>query len=365
MKNPSQDIYGTRRKADQDSLTDGDHAELLSRPWTDAVRRERRSMGVLALVVILIVCLVSAVVVQQYLLIVRRPSDKDLVHTRVNKPAPTSTLDLNAEIQAQSIIDELAESQVLKIPEAGDLPFNAQWVKQAAYHLVQADKAAREERLDDALDDYGKVRHIFPQIAGVERQIGLIQLRKKDYTAAAATFEKCAVEEEMTFGLANNLGVAYLALENFPKAEQNFLEASRLNPSYPLAYFNLATLYLRTSKPDKAAEYFEQYLNLKPDDLAAAQTYAMLLVQVKQWQKAATMLEQISKLQPDVAPVHFRLAEALAHSSNRAAAIAALKRATGLVDPRKALTWMSRPEFDLLRNEPGFQQLLDDLGTAD
>ena len=43
----------------------------------------------------------------------------------------------------------------------------------------------------------------------------------------------------------------------------------------------------------------------------------------------------------------------------------ALRRATQLVDPRQALAWMSRPEFDLLRGETAFRDLLTELGTAD
>jgi len=366
MRNTSQDIYGTdRKKPEGEPGDDVDPAGLLSKPWFDAVRRERRSTVVLVSVALIMTLLVAAVVVQQYLLLARRPSDRDAVWTRVSKLPPSSVLDLNAESEAQTIVDELTEAKVLKVPDSGNMPFNAQWVKQAAYHVVQAEKASREERLDDALDEYAKAHLIFPQLGGVERQIGLIHLRQKDYTAAAAMFEKCAAEEEMTFGLANNLGVAYLAIENHKKAEQMFLEAVRLNPKYPLAYFNLATLYIRTGDLVKAGEYFDRYLGIRPDDLTAAQTYAKVLIDLKQWDKAATLLGQISRLVPDVAPVQFRLAEALSHTSDRAASIKALRHATGLVDPRKALGWMSRPEFNLLRNDPDFQQLLDQLGAAE
>jgi superkiller protein 3 len=168
----------------------------------------------------------------------------------------------------------------------------------------------------------------------------------------------------MTYGLANNLGVSYLALEDFKKAEVSFLMATQLNPQYALAYFNLATLYLRTGDADKAAGFFEKYLQFKPDDIAAAQTYAMVLVQLKQWDHAAGLLQQIAQFAPDVAPIHFRLAEALSHTTHRDAAIHSLKRAISLVDPRLALAWMSRPEYNLLRNEPEFGQLLNDLSSV-
>lgn len=365
-KNPTQDIYGTdRRKRHEQPFSNGAQNIPLAQPWMDAMRQRRRSSFFLALIVLVVTALVGTVAVQQYLLSTRRTTGKWVVRPPPGKAGATSPLDLNADPQTQFLMDELTELPVLSIPEKGDMPLNIQWVKQAAYHLMQAEKASKEERLDQALEAYQKTLLIFPQLQGVHRSMGLIYLRQKDYPSAASMFEKVTTEEEMTFGLANNLGVAYLALEDFKKAEENFLLATRLNPRYALAYFNLATLYLRSGDMAKSASHFEKYIELRPDDISAAQTYAMVLVQLKQWDRAVTLLDQIARVAPDVAPIHFRLAEALAHTGNREAALQSLRRATSLVDARKALAWMSRPEFDPLRNDVGFRHLLNELGAAE
>ncbi|MFH0954324.1 MAG: tetratricopeptide repeat protein [Verrucomicrobiota bacterium] len=364
MKNVSQDIYGTdRRKPEFEPASDMERAELLNRPWADAVQRQRRSTLILTLVSALIIVLVGTVAIQQYLLLNRRSPARDVPQPTPRKLVSPTTLELDA--QTQFLMDELTEQQAMAIPEKGDMPLNSTWVKQAAYHLLQADKASREEQFADALTAYREALLIFPALKGVQRQMGLIQLRMKDYKAAAESFEKVLTQEEPTFGVANNLGVSYLALETYNKAEANFLLASKLNPQYPLAYFNLATLYVRTGDLARASTYFGKYLMLRPDDVDAAQTYAMVLLQLKQWDRAVTLLDQIGRAAPDVAPIQFRLAEALSHTDKRAAALDALKRGATLVDPRKALAWMSQPEFDLLRNDPGFRQLRDELGASD
>jgi Flp pilus assembly protein TadD len=362
MKKTSQDIYGTNRKKEEvDPLSDQDRYDLLQKPWLDARRQHRRATITLTIVVFVILALIATVVVQQYFL-TKQSTGKGTTSKAVpEKTIMSSSFNVNTDTQTQFMMDELSELKNITLPEKGDMPLNTQWIKQAAYYLIQAEKAAREERFDDAIDSYGKALLIYPKLQGAHRQLGLAYLRKKDYQNAAPEFEKASAEEAMTYGLANNLGVSYLALEDYKKAENSFLMATQLNPQYALAYFNLATLYLRTGDPTKAAGFFEKYLSYKPEDVAAAQTYAMVLVQLKRWDQAAGLLQQIATFAPDVAPIHFRLAEALSHTTHRDAAIESLKRAVSLVDPRQALAWMSRPEYDLLRNEPGFRELLNDL----
>lgn len=363
MKNPSQDIYGTdRRKPEFKAASDMERVELLSKPYTDAVRRQRRATLLLSAVSILIVLLVGTVAVQQYFLLNQRAYGPGL-----NRPSVRRSVDAPTELtpQAQFLADELAAEQPLTIPEKGDLPLNATWVKQAAYYILQAEKATAEDRSDDALAAYGKALLIFPALKGAYRQMGLIHLRMKNYRTAAEMFENVLAQEEATFGVVNNLGVAYLQLEDNQKAEQNFLRAIQLNPQYPLPHFNLATLYRRARENEKAATHFEKYLSLRGDDVEAAQTYAALLLDLQRWERAVTLLQGISRAAPDVPPIQFQLAQALSHTPNRAAAMDALRRGATLVDPRKALAWMSKPELDLLRSDPGFQQLRDELGAAD
>jgi len=272
---------------------------------------------------------------------------------------------LRFEMDAQSMY--LLEDLLPPAPseESENMSLSASALKQASYHLVRAEKADKQDRTEEALESYRKVVRIFPHILGVQRQIGMLAIRVKDYALAAEALEKASREASMTFSMANNLGVAYMGMENFDKAEAAFKTAVQLNPDYAMAYFNLATLYLRRGKPDAASPFLEKYLILQPGDTMAGQTYALTLIQLEQWDRAAALLQQIARAAPDVAPIHFRLAQALSHGPSPEPAIEALKRAVNLVDPKQALAWLSRPEFNLLRDEAGFQQILQELGVQD
>jgi len=364
MKNVSQDIYGTDRKErGKTILTENNRANIYTKPYLDAMRRRQRSTIVLAVIVIICILIISALIVRYDLQLTKKNTGRWSVKSSTFDKY--KTFDVQMDSQTQFLMDELTEKKITSIPDGGDMPLTAPWVKQAAYYIIQAEKDERDERFDDALENYHKAKVIFPDLKGIHRKIGLIYLRRKEYENAEKAFEKVKLEEDLTFGLANNLGVSYLSMEQYDKAEKNFLLAIKLNPQYPLAYFNLATLYLRTKELEKSADFFQRYLALKADDISAAQTYAMILIELEQWDRAITLLKAITRAAPDVAPLYFRLAEALSHTSDHAGAVEALRRGAALMDPRKALAWMSRPEFDELRNDSAFQNLLTELGSAD
>ena len=234
MKKMSQDIYGTiRKKTEVDALSERDRYHLQHKPWVDARRSHRRATITLTLVVFVILSLIATVVVQQYLL-AKRPRGKWASKIIPEKSAASSSFNATPDIQTQFMIDELTELKNVTLPEKGDMPLNTQWIKQAAYQLIRAEKATREGQFDEAVDSYQKALLIYPKLQGAHRQLGLAYLHKKDYRNAVQEFEKAKEEESMTYGLANNLGVSYLALEDYKKAEVSFLMATQINPQYAL-----------------------------------------------------------------------------------------------------------------------------------
>jgi len=65
-----------------------------------------------------------------------------------------------------------------------------------------------------------------------------------------------------------------------------------------------------------------------------------------------------------VAPVYFLLAQVQIQNGQQDQALAALQRGIQLVDPDLALAWMSRKEFNALRDSSGFRTLIDELEIA-
>ncbi|MBU1692515.1 MAG: tetratricopeptide repeat protein [Verrucomicrobia bacterium] len=329
--------------------------------WTDTQRQLRRQTMLFVLTVVVSGFLIVFITTYYYLQI--SEARQNVRPVRQTLERASSPLRFEVDAQTMYLLEELPVPSGKEASE--DLPLSVSAIRQATYYLVSAEKAAKQDRNEDALTSYQKVARIFPDILEVQGRIGLLSIRLKQYAVAAEAFEKASREGPMTSSMANNLGVAYLGMEDFEKAEAAFKTATRINPHYAMAYFNIATLYLRRGQPDKASQFFEEYMTLQPSDTMAGQTYALILIQLEQWDHAATLLRQIARVAPDVAPIHFRLAQALSHGPDREAAVEALKRAIVLVDPKQALSWMSRPEFNLLRNDPAFEEILLELGAQD
>ncbi len=261
------------------------------------------------------------------------------------------------------LIDPLKQIKVMDVPDKpADLTVD--WVKQAVYHLLEGEKAAQDGRYAVALEELRKTRKIFPQIKGLSRIEGLIFLTEKNYTGAVHAFELALQEESASFGLINNLAIAYIGLNDMPKAEARLLDVIKLQTNYAFAYFNLATVRQKQNDLPKAAEYLGIYTSMRPGDHTAGENYALMLIQLGQWEKAAAVLDELGDAMPSSPVIQFRLAQSLSHvNGKRIQALDTLEHAVSLVDSRKALAWLARSDFDLLRTEERFKKLSDQLAT--
>jgi len=361
---PSHNIYETRRK----SQAAGEFLPAnVSKEGMDAFLREmmqqhRRQTIALYLVTALAVLLLAGMIAFW------------LAHSRAAPPAPPAEATTNLAEQSYTLpqgetpplyqIDPLKQIKPQALPTNGAAGWTAEWIKQMVYHLLQAEKATADDRLGAALAEYQKVLQIHPDLQGVHKQIGLIYLRQKKYAEAVKEFDLVTREEPPSFGVINNISIAYLGLGNLEKAEQYLLETIKLDTNYAIAYYNLATLYQKLNDPAKAVKFLDRYTHLTPEDLPALENEAMLYIQLQQWDHAAAALAVLSQALPQSSVILFRLAQAESHLPDRQdAALDTLERAVNLVDSRKALSWLSRTEFDELRALPRFKKLVDDLGA--
>ena len=364
------DIYETiKRRSAHSELFRTNRTPSDELYWIAALKQKRRQTFMVGLVVFLIVSMVVVITFQQYLLSNAPAYDPPPAHPPA-PPAPDTRnlmnyLSVDADTKTRFLLEEI-EAQSIGTAEitAGDKPLHPDWIKEAAYHVLRAERAQREGMDDLAIESYENALRIYPDLRGVYATLGMLHMDRRDYTAAAAALERAALEEAMSFGVANNLGVAYLQLERLDQAEEYLWHALRLRPHYAAAHYNLATLYVREGKATEAAVHFQAFLDMEPDNLNALLAYAAILIQLEEWPPATEMLERAAALSPKSPPIYFRLAQSLAHDHRRAEAMQALKNAVALVDARNALAWMSRQEFDALRQDPGFQQLARELAAT-
>jgi tetratricopeptide (TPR) repeat protein len=246
---------------------------------------------------------------------------------------------------------------------SGEKPLSTKWVKKAAYHIIMGQQALAMDEKEEALKHFAEVVAIYPEIEGLHRTMGMLSVQEENYELAAKHLEM-ALEEEELFDVVNNLGTAYIGLEDYEKASKHLTRALELQPESPVCHKNLGVLYQKMGREKEAIFHFEKYLDLRPDDLESMQTYALYLTKLGRWKEAATFLEELTKDVTDVAPIYFLLAQVQVQNGRPEAAVAALQRGIQLVDPTLALAWMSRNEFDSVRESENFRRLIDQLEIA-
>jgi predicted Zn-dependent protease len=272
-----------------------------------------------------------------------------------------NALDADGRASLTFLVDDLRDVNTRTEAPPGGADLETTWVKLAGAELVKAERAMREGQADRALHHFQRAADIFPTMKGVQAYIGLLHLQNQRFETAIAHLGRAAAENPLDHSLLNNIGVAYMALKQYGEAEKYFTECTRLNPKYPMGWYNLASLFFEQQDYARSAAVLPTYLNLEGANLEAAQMYARSLIALLRWREAAEVLGQIAKQQPGVAPVQFRLAQCLSMSGDTAGGMQALARGVSLVDRTQALAWLSRNDFNQLRAEPGFQALVTQL----
>jgi Tfp pilus assembly protein PilF len=246
---------------------------------------------------------------------------------------------------------------------SGPKPVSTKWVKNAAYHIIMGQQALALKQTEEALEHFQKVVGIYPGIEGLHQAMGTLYLQRAEYATAARHLEK-ALQEEESFEVINNLGTAFIGTEEYDKAEKQLKRALELQPENPGCHKNLALLYREMKRDNEAVFHYEKYLDLRPDDLDTLQAYALYLTKLGRWKDAATFLTRLTQDVTNVAPVYFLLAQVQVQNGQPEKAMDALKRGIQLVDPALALAWMSREEFNAMRDTGEFKSLVDRLEIA-
>jgi tetratricopeptide (TPR) repeat protein len=262
------------------------------------------------------------------------------------------------------VLDDLQDVKTFELPEQGSAPLTPQWLKQATHYIVVAEQAEAAGHYEKALEEYSKALVIFPKLEGINIRRGMLNLQMNNYQEAISCFKQALTESVVDPQVVNNLGSSYMALDQFSRAEKCFIKATKMDPSLASAQLNLATIYMKTGRDQDAMKEFDSYIRSNPNDLKAMQAFAALLMDNGKWKEAVPLLMRVQRAAPEVAPVYFRLGEALSHSTSKDAAIESIRKGVVLVDPKVALGLLASERFDNLRDTEAFQQIVSELSRS-
>ncbi len=361
MSDEPKDIYRSRERErpvpDERTQTEADER------WFRATQ-ERWKTALLVTMLVLLVGILLGVIYYQ-LTVIRGTRGHGAETAGSGRLAPQGTYNAPVDIDPEGrlVLDELADVAPDAIPPGGVAALTPHWIKQAAIHLRQGERAYEEGDWASALRSFEEVRRILPDIERLNEWIGLCHLRLKNYEKAGEVFARLSARQPKSAPLLNNLGVAHLGQERRDEAAVDFRKAIALNPEYVPAYRNLGLLQYRAGAMDAAVKSLKKVVQSDPKNSEAALMYAVALLKIGRWAESAAILEDATRTSPS-APVYFRLAEARARMGTPDVAMKALQRGLDLVDGQRALVWLNRSEFDPLRSRPDFKKLADDLAHA-
>lgn len=125
------------------------------------------------------------------------------------------------------------------------------------------------------------------------------QEKKKFLTVAIQSFERAiAIHSNYSEAYAD-LGLAYFRMNNYPKAEQNYLKATQLNSANATAFSNLGSLYFNTQRYQQAKTAYEQTLKINPNHIDGLANYASTLGTLGDYQGAILHFKKAIKLNPN------------------------------------------------------------------
>ena len=343
-----QDIYSTDRTV-TDDYTPQVSSEIMEERKRE-IRRHQFISFVLGMTVLVLLVALVYVVVREYMDI---RSDSGTPAPIAQEYIPRYSL----PAESQWVLDLSRTYGDPKWNGEGERPFNAAWVKKAAFNIILAEKAVELGQFEDAASACERALEIFPDLEGVRIQLGKVYFQLKRFDEALELF-KDAPEENLDYDTLNNLGAACIFEKEYELGEKYLRRSLELKPGYAQAIKNLAVLYKDQDRNEDAVVYYDKYLLQQPFDTDTRYDFALYLTKLGNWQRAAEELRILTREVTDVANLYVLLARVETQLGNDQAAIQAFRRAAQLTDPKQALLWMDDDEFERLRNDKDFQALI-------
>ena len=259
-----------------------------------------------------------------------------------------------------------------------------------------ADAYSKLNRLSDAEDTYRQAIAANPNSAFVYERLAIFYLQQAQYSQAADLFRKALGLAPESYIDYSNLGAADLYLGNYSAAIGAFQQSLKLRPA-PGAYANLGTAYYQSRRFADAAHDYELALHYNTHDpdlwgnLAAAYHFSgQQSKALDAYRKQLPLLNDELKINPRDAQLQGQVASCYAALGDKSQANAHLALSlqygrgnkdmlfnaavvyNDLGETGDALEWLHKsllagysasivrdsPEFDNLRSNPQFEQLL-------
>jgi 4-amino-4-deoxy-L-arabinose transferase-like glycosyltransferase len=121
-------------------------------------------------------------------------------------------------------------------------------------------------------------------------------------------YARMAIQENSSEVQAiNQLGLVHARRGEIATAEEHFNQVLEIDPTMPLAWFNLAKIHVQRGDLDQAARRYEQGLSLMPGHIQARMDAAAVYLRMSQPEQARSQYQALLAMNPHFAPAHHGL----------------------------------------------------------
>jgi len=217
-------------------------------------------------------------------------------------------------------------------------------VRELPYERMQDYAAFQRALASDQAQDI-VLENKSPGVAGVSPntstgdlyESGVQALKNNNLQLAVDLFQRVVQQEPKHKTAWNNLGRAYLGLNDNPKAIAAFEKQTEIDPYDQYAYTNLGLAYGAELKYDEAIKQFQKQIEINPLDPYAHAGLGDVYVKQKKFAEAIPELEKAVTLQPQNALLQISLGQSYIATNQTEKGMAAFEKAISLAPA--AVTW--------------------------
>lgn len=196
--------------------------------------------------------------------------------------------------------------------------------------------------------------------------LALVYYNKEQYNEAMSSVQKAIELDKHNFFAYWVLGRILFASDQFAEAEKSLKTVLELNPDFHSAYMDLQMVYGKLNDVEKhtnmvktAANFYPNYLLRFPDDARAHLFYASTLVHQGNIESAKQHMARAVALSPNEPIIMYNVACFYSQIKEKELAVEHLIKAVN--SGYRSYDYIKHdPDFDFIRNEPGYIELMKD-----
>jgi tetratricopeptide (TPR) repeat protein len=216
---------------------------------------------------------------------------------------------------------------------------------------------------EKALADYDRVLELDPNLAWAYNNRGTLYQDMGEYDKALADYDRALELDPKDATAYYNRGGLYQDMGEYDKALADYDRALELDPKHVSAYNNRGSLYQNMGEYEKALADYDRALELDPKYATAYYNRGGLYQDMGEYELALADYEYAAEFMAH--PIlYYKIAEIHAELSHPDEACIWLEEVIAL-DPEERVWIRIDPDFDVIRNTPCFQALIEGTPPSD